>query len=97
MVDDLGPEPTGWELMRGLTEVKALIKDQGKSYVDQGVYNSDARGNDERHVRAEARLAELEKNAQDADKLKRSQRLTITLAFAVPIVTFVGNYFLNHP
>lgn len=83
--------------MRGLTEVKTLINDQGKSYVNQGVYNSDSRGNNERHTRAEDRLSELEKNMQDSEKLKRSQRLNVTLAISVPIITLVGNYFINHP
>lgn len=92
---DEGPEPTGWELMRGLVEVKAAVKDLGSGFVPLGVYAADAKGNDDRHERAESRLAELEKNAQEADKLKRNQRLTISLAFAVPIVTFVANYILN--
>jgi len=94
MPDD-GPEPTGWELMRGLTEVKQAVKDLGSGFVTVKEYAADTKGNDERHERAEARLADLERNAQDADKLKRQQRLTITIAFAVPIVTFVANYLVN--
>jgi hypothetical protein len=92
-----GPEPTNWELMRRLDKVDESIGKLGTDFLSTAVYSADKRGNDDRHTRAESRLTELEKNAQDADKLKRSQRLTITLAFAVPIVTFVGNYFINHP
>lgn len=97
MAGDEGPEPTGWELMRGLNEVKDLLRTQAAKYVDVGVYRADTKGNDERHDRAEGRITELEKSLQDADKLKRAQALTIALAITVPIITLVGNYFISHP
>lgn len=92
-----GPEPTNWELMRRLDKLDANIERMGAGFVTVGVYAADKKGNDERHVRGEDRLTDLEKNMQDADKLRRQQRLTVTLAFAIPIVTFVGNYFITRP
>lgn len=85
--NDLGPEPTGWELMRGLDEVKKSIEKIGERVVPLELYNADKQGNAERHQRAEARLTELEKGNVETDKLRRQQRLTISLAILAPILS----------
>lgn len=40
-VTESGPEPTGWELMRAITEVKETLKTLGQNYVPSGTYQSD--------------------------------------------------------
>jgi hypothetical protein len=41
-VDDVadGPEPTGWELMRGLNEIKGILAGLGQNYVPSGTYQA---------------------------------------------------------
>jgi hypothetical protein len=96
MAADQGPEPTGWELMRGLTEVKEAIKELGADVLPISVYNEAQRGNTQRHERAEARIKDLEQNATESEKLRRSTRLAISLAIASPIVTLLVGYLTNH-
>lgn len=94
--DNQGPEPTGWELMRGLDSLKVSVDRLGGQVLPIGVYNADKTGVDDRFKRAEARLAELEKNATEGEKLRRSNRLAISLAIASPIITFIIGYLTNH-
>lgn len=81
-----GPEPTGWELLRAIRDLKTELGKVGDKVVPLGVYAADQKANDDRHVRSEERITAQEKNAVEADKLKRSQRLTISLAFATPVI-----------
>ena len=88
-VGEAGPEPTGWELMRGLELVRGEISQIGGRVVSAEVYNADKLAAGDRMLRAEARLRDLETNAVEGEKLKRSQRLTISLAIASPVVAAV--------
>lgn len=94
MPENSGPEPTGWELLRGLQELKQEVGKIGEKVVPLDVYNADKQGTAERFVRVEARVSGIETNSVEAEKLKRQQRLTISLAIASPflalLVGFIG-------
>lgn len=92
MVDNNGPEPTGWELLRGLENLSKEVAKVGDRVVPLDVYNADKIGNSERHGRSEARIGSLEANGIEQDKLRRSQRLTISLAIVGPILSFALGY-----
>jgi len=98
---DQGAEPTGWELMRALSdfkndikadiaEVKQDVSQLGGRVVSVDVYNADQRGNTQRHERAEARIRDIENGQVESDKLQRSQRIAITVGVLAPVVTFIG-------
>lgn len=36
---EMGPEPSNWELMRGITELKQTLRDQASSYVPTATYD----------------------------------------------------------
>ena len=82
-----GPEPTGWELMRRLDDLQRAIDKVGDRVVPLGVYESDQRGNAERHARSEARLKLLEETGVEGEKLRRQTRLTVALAIVSPILS----------
>jgi len=91
-----GPEPTGWELLRAINRIERAVESGLSRAVQLDAYAADQRGVDERFQRAEARLRTVEqaqkdeKTAeQDATRLKRSQQLTITLAIASPVLSFL--------
>ena len=92
---DQGPEPTGWELLRSLDGLKKDIAKIGDKVVPLDVYNADKQGISERFGRVESRVRDQEQNGQDAEKLKRSQRLTVSLAIASPVLAFVGALVLR--
>lgn len=100
MTNQLGPEPTGWELMRGLDGVRKEIEKIGSRVVPLDVYAADRKGADERFQRAEARLRDVEvekaeskrqqeANAAEAEKLRRQQRFAIALALVSPLLALV--------
>jgi hypothetical protein len=91
MAPDQGPEPTGWELLRSLDGLKAEVAKVGDRVVPLDVYNADKQGIAERFVRVESRVRDQEQNGQDAEKLKRSQKLTVSLAIASPILAILFN------
>lgn len=84
-----GPEPTGWELLRAINRIEKELAQIGEKVVSHAAYESDQRGNDERHSRTENRVKDLESTVAEADKLKRQQHLTIALAITSPLVAFV--------
>lgn len=49
-------------------------------FVSTELYNADKQGNAERHVRAEARIRDLEQEAGEREKQGRTTRLSISLA-----------------
>jgi hypothetical protein len=92
---DQGPEPTGWELLRNLQDLKADVAKIGDKVVPLDVYNADKSGIAERFLRIESRMRDQEQNGQDAEKLKRSQKLAISLAIASPVLAFIGALVLR--
>ncbi len=82
-------EPTPWELMRGIERLESAVKDLGGKVVSTDVYLADKKGADERATRAESRIRDLEGALQEAEKLRRSQRFTISLAIASPVIACV--------
>lgn len=89
---DLGPEPTGWELMRGMADLKAAVEKLGDKVVPLDVYNADKRGVDERFNRVESRVRDVEAAGVEGEKLRRATRLTITIAAVGPILAFALSY-----
>jgi hypothetical protein len=83
---DQGPEPTGWELLRRFDGLEREISKIGDKVVPLDVYNADKQGIAERFVRVESRVRD---QGQDAEKLKRSQKLTVSLAIASPVLAFI--------
>lgn len=81
-----GPEPTTWEVMRGLDLLRAEVEKIGSRVVSIDVYNVDKIAHSDRTGRAESRIRDLEQNAVESEKLKRQQRLTISLAVASPFI-----------
>lgn len=103
---DSGPEPTGWELMRAIVRLENLITNSANASVQQKVYDSDRTGNDDRHARAEARIRDLETRnaneaqqrqhvAEEAEKMRRQQKLTISLAIASPFLAAIVGIIMN--
>jgi hypothetical protein len=100
-VPDQGAEPTNWELLRALESFKADVKTDiadvktdlsllGGRVVSVELYNSDNRGNTSRHERAEARITDIEKGSIEAEKLRRANRLTVSIAILSIVVTALG-------
>lgn len=87
-----GAEPTPWELMRGIDRLENAVNQLGGKVVSTDVYLADKRAAEERVGRAESRLRDLEGAGQETEKLKRQQRLTITLALASPVVGLVVTF-----
>ncbi len=89
-----GQDPTIWELYRGIERLESAVKDLGGKVVSTEVYLADKKAAEERIGRVESRVRDVEAAGQESEKLKRQQRLTISLAIASPIlglvVTFVA-------
>lgn len=85
---DQGPEPTPWELMRGLQRIEASVEKLGGKVVSTDLYLADK-------SRSDARLRTLEEQTQEAEKLRRQQRLTITLAIASPVLVIAAQFVLR--
>ena len=83
-----GPEPTGWELLRAIGGLRSDIHEISEKVVPLALYTAEKHAHEERQSRAEARLKNLEGGLIEAEKLRRQQRLTITLAIAAPVVAF---------
>lgn len=101
MPDSLqGPEPTGWELLRGLNSLREEVSKVGGRVVSMEVYTADKRGVDERFGRAEERIRELETEraaavkdrdaaAVASEKQRRQNQFAIALAVVGPILGFI--------
>lgn len=105
MPDAQGPEPTGWELMRRLDDVKASIDSLGGKVVTQAAYDSDKKALEDRmkdmrdeidgfHTKsAERDKAEAAQRAE-ADRMRKTATLSIALAIAGPIITAIVGILL---
>ena len=85
-----------WELVvYRLDSMEKAIKELGGQVVPMNVYTADKQAAAERAGRAEAAIAELKTNALESEKLKRSQRLTISLAIASPFIAALVGWITN--
>ena len=89
-----GPEPSNWELMRGLDRLEKTVDRLGGKVVSTEVYVADKQAADARATRGESRIRDLENQAQDAEKLKRTQRTTIILAICSPLLAGMGAFVI---
>lgn len=105
MADAQGPEPTGWELMRGLERVQQSIDSLGGKVVTQAAYDSDKVGMNERFRRIEDEIdgfhtksAERDKaeaaQRAEADRMRKTMTLSVALAIAGPIITAIVGILL---
>lgn len=66
-----GPEPTGWELMRGIKDLRDELRGVGARVVSTDVYLADKTASNERMARVEAR----QRDAEAALAEERKERL----------------------
>lgn len=99
-MDTQGPEPTGWELMRGLDAVREEVRALGGKVVSQAAYDSDKKGIDVRFKRLEDEVDSFHTKSSERDKAEAAQRqendrfrknmnLSLTLAVASPIIATI--------
>ncbi|MBF4602846.1 hypothetical protein [Curtobacterium sp. VKM Ac-2884] len=105
MPEPQGPEPTGWELMRGLDSLREEIRAIGGKVVTQDTYQADRRALDARmkdmrdeidgfHTKsAERDKAEASQRAE-SDRMRKTATLSIALAVAGPIITAIVGILL---
>lgn len=96
MTAEIGSEPTGWELLRGLGEVKGAIDKLGGKVVSTELYAADKKAAEARNLAQDEKIAALqhaqlsvEENRKESEKLKRSQRLAIALGISSPVIAFL--------
>lgn len=100
MPEPQGPEPTGWELMRGLERVQQSIDSLSGKVVTQPAYDSDKRALEEwkKSIRDEidgfhTKSSERDKAEQaqraEADRMRKTMTLSVALAVAGPIITAI--------
>lgn len=98
-----GPEPTGWELMRGLERVQQSIDSLGGKVVTQAAYDSDKRAMEERMKVMRDEIDDFHTKSSDRDRAEAAQReentrfrknmnLSIALAVASPIIAAVVGF-----
>lgn len=89
---DTPPQPrNNWELVvYRLDSMEKSIKELGGQVVPMNLYTADKQAASERAQRAETAITKLETNQTEADKLKRSQRLTIALTIASPFLAIIA-------
>lgn len=101
-----GPEPTGWELMRGLDSLREEVRAIGGKVVSQAAYDSDKVGMNERFRRIEDEIdgfhtksAERDRAEQaqraEADRMRKTMTLSVALAIAGPIITAIVGILLS--
>lgn len=95
-----GPEPTGWELMRGLDAVRDEVRNIGGKVVSQAAYDSDKIGIDTRfkrienevdafHTIAKERDNKEQAQRQENDRFRKNMNLSLTLAVASPVIAII--------
>ncbi len=100
------PEPSGWELMRGLRDLKDEVSKIGGRVVPIDVYNADKQGTAERFVRLETRMRDREAEAltekkdaekarADLDKQRRQNQFSVAIAVFVAVLSLVGGLVLR--
>lgn len=111
MDEDQGPEPSGWELMRGIREIKEVLKDNASTYLSINLFVSEKKGLTDKDEALGLELAALraevarnrtvsDNNAQRLEEQKSRNRLTIYGLIAAPLVTLLANWILSgglHP
>lgn len=101
-----GPEPTGWELMRGLEDVRRSVEKVGERVVSTDVYNANNTATAERFERIEARVRDREiaaaaavTAAEDArkenDKIRRQNQFVVSMAVVSMVLSIVGGLILR--
>jgi hypothetical protein len=90
---DNGPDPTPWELMRGLTRVEEAIRQFTGKVVSLDVYNADKERMNSRlrDLETEARAAKAAETAADnrAEDQRSRNRWTIIALIASPFVSAI--------
>ena len=103
---DSGPEPTGWELMRGLRDLKDEISKIGGRVVPLEVYNADKQGIADRFTRLESRQRDSETAAaeekqsaeaarRETEKMKRQNQFVIAMAVGSAVLSVIGGLVLK--
>lgn len=104
--DEKGPEPTGWELSRGIDRIEATLREQNNNYLQTQVWLSEkaqlnakaeAQGAEIAALRADARATadKADITAQRIEDQKGRNKLMIYGIIASPIVAGVILWVIN--
>lgn len=103
MPEPQGPEPTGWELMRGLEGLRDEVRNIGGKVVTQAAYDSDKRAMEDRlkamrdeidgfHTKSSDRDRAEAAQRSENDRFRKNMNLSIALAVASPIIAAVVSF-----
>ena len=103
---DQGPEPTGWELMRGLKRVEDAIHESYGNFVSVALFSAAQVREDERHTATVDHMADVRKDVElvKRDALATERRLEeqrtrnrqfVIALIATPVVGAVIVWLLN--
>ena len=106
MVAEQGPEPTGWELMRGIARIEQAVKDNASTYLPIALFVSekkqltdraDGLGGEIAFLRSELSKTKDQSAAseQRLDDQRGRNRLMLYGLVATPIVTGVIFWVIN--
>lgn len=106
MVTEQGPEPTGWELMRGIARIEQAVKDNASTYLPIALFVSEKKQLTDRADNLGSEIASLRSalgdaskqsaaNEQRLDDQRGRNRLMLYGLVAAPVVSGVIVWIIN--
>lgn len=89
------PEPSGWELMRAMRELRASVDKVAAGMVSQALFAASQQAQKETDDRQNDRLKQLEDDREADRKTKAQQWFAIGLSGLGVVGTIIGGLILN--
>lgn len=103
---NVGKEPGGWELYRGIERIEKAVREQSSNFVPIGVYNVTVQSLTSQIADVKREQAELEqkqaeqatakiKQDEDLRRLRAQQWFAVGTIVLAAVLAFAGNIILN--